>query len=362
MKAIVVVLATVAWMPTNVAAQDALYQCWGCMTRADSVAFESEVRVITDAVESCSNAAACPHRMSQLLQRIEANRNLPLIPQSLLVDVLSEALASRFNLSDPVYRVLLTDSDSTVQELAISALYWEEDWSNAGDLVSTVASVLSDSLSSEAIRYGLLFLLRENESIHLIESHVWRLARDKRFPLLARFAARELSYYFANERNMIDSVRALAAHDESAIGVEAAAFLLEEKREPESSVLFHGLVQKVASVARNADEPAEVRGRMLRVLSRYPDSDVVVPVLIDLLEPKNWFYGAHGDHSLVHSLVMLIAPLSDSQDSRMQKALRKLWDDIGTIPAEQDPDFVEWNLRTWVGERSNDAPDLNNHY
>ncbi|HEX6903876.1 MAG TPA: hypothetical protein VF789_29465 [Thermoanaerobaculia bacterium] len=153
------------------------------------------------------------------------------------------------------------------------------------------------------------------------------------------------------DENRVDAVRQIALAKTGVLSEVAAEQLLSGAMERQDSHAFPILVDLVASLAESREAPPEARGEAIESLVFYDTDPRVVPVLLRLLSPAGWFFGAAGQHFPVHSLGKLIVPLRDSSNDQIQAALAALPGLVHQIPEAEGRDYVQWEIDTWVLKR-----------
>lgn len=242
----------------------------------------------------------------------------------------------------------LLDSPGDGQEAAISELFTKQDWYASEPLRTRLSAMLRDSAVPGDLRISILWMFRGENHFADVRSDALALARDANDFDLARGASLVYVLYLLEDKHRIGAVRRLARSDDPVLAEMAAECLLSGGRERRDSRLFPELVEQVARLAESQEAPPEARGEAIGALVSHDEEPAVVPVLLRLLSPEGWFFGAAGQHFPVHSLGKLIVPLSNSRNDQIQKALRALPDLVHQIPEEEGRDYVEWEIRTWI--------------
>lgn len=325
-----------------------------CLNEAQERAYTETERAISAAIDTCESPRRCAGAVENLAKWIS---ELPQMPESashsLRQDVADE-LAGRFGIQSPVYVALLS-ARGAPRETALSALFRLDGWASNRKLRSKLLQLLRDDTASADDRVNVLWMFRLSEQFADVASDANNLARASDFDL-ARGASKVLTIYLVEDARSLDRVRSLALSRDSVLAEVAAESLLERHEVGPDSPLFPTLVNLVATLAESRVAPPYARADAIAALLSHDKDPAVIPVLLQLLSPDEWFFGAPGEHFRVHSLATLIVPLSDSDSPQIQQALRGLPALVHLIPEAEGRDYVEWELDHWIVKRKGSTP------
>jgi len=297
-------------------------------------------------------ASSVEERMGAIAELLAAIDDLegfdPSFRHSLWQEVLGSAEAVGA-LDSPLIVALLRSEDEDLEDFALSALFsgaeaaWREE-----SIHRALLELLHDADRSEDSRGSVLWLFQFKGGFSEVSDDALAATGDEQAPELAHTAA-EVLIHEARSGDGETWTREAFLSGPPALRREAARHLLTGGYLQPSDPLFKLAVRTMAAVALDSEAPPHWRGRAIQAIDGEPTAEPNRSVLLKLLEPQNWFYGATGAHFPVHSLALVIGALKGVEDPAVRNRLEALRGEVRALPSGQR-EYVEWVLGNVLGD------------
>jgi len=292
-------------------------------------------------------------RMGAIVELLAAIDDLdelsPDVRDALGHDILERANESGI-LDPPLVVALLRSGNENLEGFGLDAVWSDaktawNDRAVRGELLA----LLRDPERSEWSRGNVLWLFRYRGPFSEVLGDALAAAGDSGAPTLAHIAAQVLV-----DRADLDDregwIRKAFLSGPPALRREAARILLTRGYLEPVDALFVPAVRTMADLALDPDAPPARRGEAIEAIGREPAIAPNRSILLELLEPQNWFYGATGAHFPIHSLALVIEGLQQVEDPAIRERLSALQDEIRVLPSGQR-EYVEWVLDNALGNK-----------
>lgn len=271
----------------------------------------------------------------------------PTFRHSLRNEVLDSAQAAGA-LDPPLISALLRSTNEDLEDLALSALLQEEDTWKEESIHGALLALLHDPNRSDESRESVLWLFHYSGAFSEVSDFALAATGNEQAPELAHKAAQVL-IYDAQEEDREIWIREAFRSGPPALRRAAALGLLEKGDLEATDPLYEPAVRTVAAVALDSEASPYRRGRAIEGIGRRPSAEPNRSVLLELLDPQNWFYGATGAHFPIHSLALVIKALQRVEDPVVRDRLEALRPEIRALPSGQR-EYVEWVLGLALGD------------
>ena len=228
----------------------------------------------------------------------------------------------------------LASSDERLQRLAMGWLFGNTDeWASDPEVRERIRDLAMDETISGDTRLIAFSLFASVDQFFEVERAALALAREHANANLAHRAAQVI---VSVEMDDEAAIARLARSDIRAVREEARG-------------VGCAYAASMLSIAKDATEPAWVRGDAIEAFGRCPASDRTEAALIELLEPRFWFFGATGQHFPIHSLALVIPLLAERPSPRAHARLLTFWPQTETLRSGER-EYVQWVLANALGE------------
>jgi hypothetical protein len=167
--------------------------------------------------------------------------------------------------------------------------------------------------------------LRER-ALHVLEIHHDRAHAPTALQIASHHEHAELAHYAAQSL--------LASHERLTHALRSSVRAIREE-----AAIASKKIDLVGVIVMDADEAPATRGRAIQSLIDAHSAEAHA-VLLQLLEPKHWFFGVQAPVLRLHSLAFVIDGLDANED---REALELLRVQIASMP-EHERDDVQWRL------------------
>ncbi|HEX6201090.1 MAG TPA: hypothetical protein VF150_12560, partial [Thermoanaerobaculia bacterium] len=200
------------------------------------------------------------------------------------------------------FYALLESGDPAVQSVALAGLFDEpeDDWLGNEKVVAALAELLDDPAADAFVSESVLWLFDYFEAFDLVADSAWELASDPSDPERAHRTARVLVTVLEDRE-----LERVYRTSEGAIRRQAALVLASGLGGPRAGRILDDL----HAMAIDEALPAWVRGEAIEAIGRSPERARNRAILLELLEPEHWFFGAQAQHFRVHSLAVVVSAL-----------------------------------------------------
>jgi len=303
--------------------------------------YESVMTMIEQRLGQNITVTQAKGSIGELLREVDHADLLDDVKSALRREIGKEAFHSAAK-PEELVRALLTSNEDEQRFMAFDYLL------NAGDsqrnqawLNRRLVSLVRDPKASQDVRVSALWVLKYCGPPNLSRQVAADLAGRHDTPDLGHAAATIL-LDGANESQLLAAFRseARALREAAALQLVWPAHGEEVRREAAASLL---------RTAKAADEPPRYRGEAIEALSAtaaFPDSH---DALLELLDPRWWFFGAQGQHFLIHSLALVIGGLRHSGVGSDRAILESLRSQVARLRSGER-EYVEWVLDNALGK------------
>ena len=288
--------------------------------------------------------------IAELLAAIDDLDELtPVVRDALGHDVLEQANETGV-LDPPVVVALLRSGDEDLELFGIDAV-WSADKTAWNDRAvrGELLALLRDPERSEWSRGNVLWLFRYRGPFSEVLDDALAAAGDSGAPILAHLAAKILVDR-ADSEDREGWIRKAFLSGSPALRREAARCLMTRGTMEPADALFVPAVRTMADLALDPEAPPEQRGEAIEAIGRDPAAEPNRSILLELLEPQNWFYGATGAHFPIHSLALVVEGLEQVEDPAIRQRLSTLQGELRALPSGQR-EYVEWVLDNALGNK-----------
>jgi len=288
--------------------------------------------------------------IAELLAAIDDLDELtPVVRDALGHDVLEQANETGV-LDPPVVVALLRSGDEDLELFGIDAV-WSDDKTAWNDRAvrGELLALLRDPERSEWSRGNVLWLFRYRGPFSEVLDDALAAAGDSGAPILAHLAAKILVDR-ADSEDREGWIRKAFLSGSPALRREAAWCLMTRGTMEPADALFVPAVRTMADLALDPEAPPEQRGEAIEAIGRDPAAEPNRSILLELLEPQNWFYGATGAHFPIHSLALVVEGLEQVEDPAIRQRLSTLQGELRALPSGQR-EYVEWVLDNALGNK-----------
>lgn len=322
---------------------------WVCLEGADRAQYLAMRERIEATFARGDSVEERVDTIAELLAAIDDLEGMdPSFRDSLRSAVL-ESAAEVGALDPPLITALLRSEDDDLEGFATSALFArEKDTLREESIHRALLELLHDADRSEENRGSVLWLFQSKGAFSKVSDDALAATGDEQAPELAHTAA-EVLIYDAQIGDGETWIREAFLSGPPALRREAARELLEKGDLEPTDPLYKPAVRTVAAVALDSEAPPHWRGRAIEAIGRKPSAEPNRSVLLELLEPQNWFYGATGAHFPIHSLALVIGDLKRVEDPAVRQRLEALRGEVKALPSGQR-EYVEWVLGNAIGD------------
>lgn len=217
-------------------------------------------------------------------------------------------------------------------------LYNHDDWTGRPEIWSQLSCMARNAALPNNDRASAISLFSSYKRTAELDDLLQTMVAGSD-PELADLAAATMLDPYDLERDD-DALRPYLKSDNRALR-ERAALLLAPRDSDATAIMF--------AIAKDSSHSPAMRGAAIRAISL---SEQNVPLLLELLDRRYWFFGAVGAHWDVHSLAFVVEELGYSKDPAVRARLEALRVEILELPFDQR-DYVEWCLDNALERMSN---------
>jgi hypothetical protein len=307
---------------------------------AEASKYRSVVESIEQHLGEDITAAHAKESIDELLREVDRSDLSEEVQFALRFKIGEEAFDSVADAPQLVRRLL----DSNENEMRFMAFTYVL---NSGDcgrnqswLQRRLVTLARDGENTQDVRIAALWVLkyRAPGPVSL------RVASD----LVARHELADLAHAAAtilvdgaNDAQVLAAFQsnARALREAAALELVGSTYRDDVRREAAAALL---------RTAKAADEPPRYRGEAIEALSATVDFAESHDALVELLDRQWWFFGAQGQHFLIHSLARVIEGLRRSGMESDRRLLESLRPQVAALPSGER-EYVEWILDNALG-------------
>jgi hypothetical protein len=307
---------------------------------ADASMYESIVKAIDVRLVDNTEASEATALISELLGEVDRSGLSDDAKSALRREIRQQAFDVAPDPKALVQR-LITANDDSLRFIAFDHLLnAPDDWKHEPWLSRRLATIARDPKSSQEVRVAAAWVLKYRAPRAFTRTVMSELVARHDLADLAHTAATIL-LDDANETQLLAALqsRTRALRETAACQLVWSAHA-EDVRRDATSALLH--------TAKAADEPPRYRGEAIEALSATSESADSHAALIELLNPRWWFFGAQGQHFLIHSLARVIEGLSLSGLQSDRLVLESLRPQVAALRSGER-EYVEWLLDNALG-------------
>jgi len=222
---------------------------------------------------------------------------------------------------------LLDDADAKCRLAGMDLLLTDSDWQSRSEIWSRLSAIARDDARTDRERDAAVWTFLLAHRFAEIRDAACTIAADHSRPMLAHRVA------MAILENVEHDDRPSYVHSDIRALREEAAGMIAWGDEEAAKITF--------AVATDDSEPPEIRGDAIRALGTRGRNE---KELLELLDEQHWFFGAQGQHFLVHSLAFVIFQLGYSDSPEVRARLESMRPELAKLPHDERG-YVEWELR-----------------
>jgi hypothetical protein len=262
--------------------------------------------------------------VKKALERIEAFERLPEGARQALGSHLQTAAFEGVDTRSPTIDYFLSSDDPILVGIALSRLSRVGDgrMKEDGELRERILDIFTDSTADPGNRTLALWVFKSSDTFEHVWDDALEVARSSSDLDFAHRVGEELTFSLELEDEQHRQLIERLFRSETGVLQWQAAIRIAERAE--GAELMQRAVTVLEEVAKDAAQPPWVRGEAIEAIGRHPERPQNRKILLELLEPVHWFFGAHGHHAPVHSLALLVDALSWLDDPEVVERLTLL--------------------------------------
>jgi hypothetical protein len=230
---------------------------------------------------------------------------------------------------------------------AVEALMNQTDgeWLGCTGIVEQLKVLLTDPAENVQLRGAILDLFQMRKAFDRVKPIASELASKETAPEMAREAASALAFD-ALDYQSPSRLEALFKHSTGILREEAAITIGRQSLPITSEQARQAVMRELERVFNDTRLSPRTRGDALEAAGFFRREPFMIDALVEMLSPDHWFFGAQGQHWLVHSLVPTIGSLYSVKSDLVRRNIEAVGAKLGQLPENQRAD-VEAELRIW---------------